>query len=998
MKHRMILILASLLLATGVATAAPPDNATGVAIKGALKNYYQAIHTGQWAAIEPTLYLPDAITRDATKKQYETLFAVAKQKIASVKVRTMSLSPSGQIAEVRLRITGTMIRADGKENFPVDRELVALLRRTPAGWKVISTQPALAYDAQRREQKLRRDAETIRQTTQLAWMKKATQKPPLAKKAVLSKSLQIRLAARVEGTPDVLLPQGTILDAGDVVVSAPAPTLKAQLAQAMAALELAREKQGQVLESRRKGKATQEAVNQAQQITIQSQQAMEALTKRQVLSMISTPLPGTLAALLTKRGASLQPGAPVAGLLAETPDQALCFLRLGDQERMTLLQAGQPLAPEQYLYALKMLGNPVTTLYAKPIAILEDPASNDLDVVLAIDAKEIPAGQLGAVTGIELFLPPKNLRNPAFPPTQYGYGVILKNIPIDANWLTQKQKKPMPTPAPVPTTTPPVATAVRWVPMMGPGQVYLLKVPASWANAPTNSKEMIQHLTPKSKELPLIMVFEQTLEATLTAAQVLEVMNKPNNPLTKTAITPARVVSIGLDAAMGDFTGTATGHAVRTRALYFMLGKKLYIVFGVALKDNDAGWATVQEAVASLRTLSNAKPTPPTPTTVPPKSVPPKPPTPPVQPPVPGSITPPPPINPSDPITPPPPISQTPTATTPTTPSRRQAGRLVSPDGTFSLAAPATWGPKANATPGLLQCITPKGKDAPLVMIFAKPLAKTLTQQQMLDVMTQTKDNALMNLALGKPKPLAIGAIAATNDYLGESNRQAVRVRALFFQIDKTLYLAFGVADAKDKDGWAAVSDVTSSIRAAGFVAPKPITPPISQPGQPTPGQPGQPAGPAGPAQPGQPGQTAQVNNFTLPLPAGWVTQAASRRDPNAISSWASQDGQAEIWILRRDSRVTDLKKYAKSFDKRTKNLYPFIDDDEDSDKVTIAGKQARFQEYEGKLGRHDIIAHALIIPDGQQVYIVMGLYRDKQKKTVGKTVRNAIMQFRLKK
>ena len=962
MKHRTILILASLLLVTGVATAAPPDDATGVAIKGTLKNYYQAVQTGQWAALEPTLYLPDAITRDATKKQYETLFAVAKQKIASVKVRTMSLSPSGQIAEARLGVSGTMIQAGSKEHFVVVNERVALLRRTPAGWKVISTQPALAYDAQLREQKLSRDAEIIRQTTQLAWIKKATQKPSLAKKTVLSKSLQIRLAARVAGTPDVLLPQGAILEVGDVVVSAPARTLKAQLAQAMAALALAREKKDQ-------------------QITTQAQQATEALTKRQVLSMISTPLPGTLAALLTKRGAALQPGAPVAGLLAETPDQALCFLRLGDKERMTLLQAGQPLAPEQYLYALKMLRNPTTTLYAKPIAILEDPTSNDLDVVLAVDAKEIPAGQLGAVTGVELFLPPKTLRNPAFPPTQYGYGVILKNNPIDANWLTQKQKTPTPTPVP----TPPVA-AVSWVPMMGPGQAYLLKVPASWANAPTDSKGMIQHLTPKSKKLPLIMIFEKTLEATLTAAQVLEVMNKPNNPLTKTAITPARVVSIGLDAAMGDFTGTATGHAVRTRALYFMLGKKLYIVFGVALKDNDAGWATVQEAVASLRTLSNAKPTPP------------KPPTPPEQPPVPGSITPPPPINPSGSITPPPPISQAPTATTPTTASPRQAGRLVSPDGTFSLAAPADWGPKANATPGLLQCITPKGKDAPLVMIFAKPLAKTLTQQQMLDVMTQTKDNALMNLALGKVKPPAIGAIAATNDYLGESNRQAVRVRALFFQIDKTLYLAFGVADAKDKEGWAAVSEVTSSIRTAGFVASNPITPPISQPGLPTPGQPGQPAGPAGPGQPGQAVGAVQAENFTLPLPAGWVTQAASRRDPNAISSWASQDGQAEIWVLRRNDRVTDLKKYAKSFDKKTKNFYPFIDDDEDSDKVTIAGQQARFQEYDGKLGSQKIIAHALIIPDGQQVYIVMGLYRDKKKKTVGKTVLNAIMQFRLKK
>ena len=435
-------IILSLFIATfvwGVAVALPLPDTTRTAIQQTLQNYYQAMEKGDWPSVSKTLYLPDDSSRKANQRQYQTMFEMAKQKIESLDITSIQLSPDGQMAEARLRITGTMIRFDNEDQYDVDRSLVAMLHRTSTGWSLMTTFSANQYDAQRRLKATVDAEQIIRKQSQLAWIQK--QDPLIAKKTRLDLALQIRLSARQAGTLEVMLPANTLLDAGDVVASAPPAELDIQIEQAVQTLEDAQANHARICQSIRKGTSTIKALDATDKVLAAAQQALQSLTDRRVLAMNSTPLPGLLTTQLAKAGATINKNQPIAGIVCHDQKYVLCFLRIGDEETTILKEAAPQLRPEQFLYALQIVSQPKQTLYAQPLAVLEDPDSSDMDIVLAIDVKQIQFDDLEKPMGVGLILPPEELCNPPFPDELNGYGVILDTFPIKEAWLDTVQAK-----------------------------------------------------------------------------------------------------------------------------------------------------------------------------------------------------------------------------------------------------------------------------------------------------------------------------------------------------------------------------------------------------------------------------------------------------------------------------------------------------------------------------------------------------------------------------
>ena len=133
-------------------------------------------------------------------------------------------------------------------------------------------------------------------------------------------------------------------------------------------------------------------------------------------------------------------------------------------------------------------------------------------------------------------------------------------------------------------------------------------------------------------------------------------------------------------------------------------------------------------------------------------------------------------------------------------------------------------------------------------------------------------------------------------------------------------------------------------------------------------------------------------------MPAAWKDISASKAGTTISLMYVEQNNNASIWGEKADTKVQDLKKFAKAFDKLAEKQYPFIDEQEDSDKVTVDGHKARLQEYEGKIDGNKVITLMLIVPTEKKLFLITGLYPEKMKKTLGKTVRETMLQLKVKK
>lgn len=476
------------------------------------------------------------------------LFQSCDQTIRRHEIKKLVLSADRQAGQVHIHVEGTVKRFDGKDSYAVKEVFVGLLQKTADGWRFDQVVSEGQYKIMRHQLLADQAAQKVEEQALLKWSK--GRDPVLARQCALASSVAVRLHTPVAGELEIALPVGTPLSSGDVIAYL-GPEKKAE-------------------------------------------------------HYVAWPCAGRVAALLAQKKQKLAAGDALAGIEVRSPGVAYCFLRIGREETGQLAAAKSTAAACVALVQAQS-GTQRWNALARGVARFEDPASEEVDILYAVSARQIPAWVLQARLGIGLFVPPADSR-PSAPPA--AKAVVMKLQPASSEWL-QAQAKPKTTGTPA-QPKPSVVEQPAARPALPAGMAYLHNAakglwvprPGKWIDRSAQASGELIHQFVEKNQLAFAEVYHFSGEALTPEAFAgrieARLMKSMANLKQRSGEEKLRID--GQPALLRTYKGEIKSRKTTTWLLYLPVKDQAFMVMSVVA--DGSGFEKVARTIASGARLS----------------------------------------------------------------------------------------------------------------------------------------------------------------------------------------------------------------------------------------------------------------------------------------------------------------------------------------------------------------------------------------------------------